>query len=287
MLRIGGLFIWLRLTQLCGVPTFVFRLCPNYFSKTNKPLCWCAGAHIEHQWAYKFAKIVESQEMSPRTNELLVNIPDREYELITENMKLVSLVKGQTLFEIGQIPTEVHYPVGAMVSMIIELEDGFSVETYMMGKSCMVGVGAVGVPSFYRAKVRSSGLAYRLSVDKLRQAWQSCPSYVTTSQIAIQRVFKQLSQSVICGKRHSVDQQLIRWMLTTLDRTLSDIIPITHQELSELLGFRREAVTHALGKLYELGLIACCRGQLTVRDRGKLEALSCDCYRIGRERLLA
>jgi CRP-like cAMP-binding protein len=222
--------------------------------------------------------------MSPHTNELLAHIPDEEFMSMTRNMKLVSLVKGQTLFEAGQIPSEVHYPVGAVASMMIELSDGFSVEAHMFGKACMVGVGTIGVPSFYSAKVRSSGLAYSLPVENLRQAWQTCPGYASASQRAMQRVFRQLSQSVICGKRHSVDQQLIRWILISLDRTLTEIIPITHQELSELLGFRREAVTLALGKLCETGLISCGRGQLTVMDRQKLETLACDCYWIGQEK---
>lgn len=220
--------------------------------------------------------------MNPDTNTLLANIPENEYAEITRNMKIVSLVKGQTLFEMGQIPAEVHYPVGAVVSMMLDLEDGYSVETHMLGRSCMVGMGAVGVPSFYRAKVRSSGLAYRLSVADLRRTWCECPGYVSASQRAMQGVLKQLAQSVVCSKRHAVDQQLIKWILTTLDRALSVTIPITHQELSELLGFRREAVTLALGKLAEAGLILCCRGQLTVLQRRALENLSCDCYWIGR-----
>ena len=81
--------------------------------------------------------------MSPHTNELLAHIPDEEFMSMTRNMKLVSLVKGQTLFEAGQIPSEVHYPVGAVASMMIELSDGFSVEAHMFGKACMVGVGTI------------------------------------------------------------------------------------------------------------------------------------------------
>ncbi len=202
---------------------------------------------------------------------------------MTGPMQLVSLVKGQTLFQAGQTPQDVHYPVGAVVSMMVELSDGFNVETHMFGQSCMVGVGAIGAPSFYAAKVRNSGLAYSLPVEHLQQARQTCPTYVTNSQQAMQRVFRQLSLAIACGKRHCVEQQLARWMLTTLDRTLSDVIPITHQELSELLGFRREAVTLALGKFCESGLVACARGQLNVLDRGRLEALSCDCYWLGQD----
>lgn len=219
--------------------------------------------------------------MTPRSNELLANLPDHEFVTMTSRMQLVSLVKGQVLFEAGQRLQEVHYPVGAFVSMMVELSDGFSVEANMFGQSCMVGVGATGIPSFYCAKVRSSGLAYRLALEDLKQARMTCPAYVFNSQDAMQRMFRQLALLIICGKRHSVEQQLARWMLTTLDRTLSDVIPITHQELSELLGFRREAVTLSLGRFCESGLIAGSRGQLYVLDRSKLENFSCDCYRLG------
>ena len=101
---------------------------------------------------------------------------------------------------------------------------------------------------------------------------------MVSAQMALQRVFRQLSQSIVCSKRHSVDQQLVRWILTTLDRTPSDTITVTHQELSELLGFRREAVTLAMGRFHETGYIASCRGLLTVLDRSRLEEAVCDCY---------
>ena len=243
----------------------------------------CDIEQIQQHSIYKFCK-TQKNTMTPRCNELLSAIPDHEFNAMTSHMQLVSLVKGQTLFEAGQTPQTVHYPVGAIVSMMLELRDGFSVETHMFGQSCMVGVGAIGMPSFYSAKVRRSGLAYRLSVAHLQQARQTCPAYVSSSHQAMQRMFRQLSLAIICGKRHSVEQQLARWMLSTLDRTPSDTIPITHLELSDLLGFRREAVTLALGKFCDTGLVACGRGQLSVLDRRRLEKLSCDCYWLGQDR---
>lgn len=149
---------------------------------------------------YKFDKN-QTNTMTPRSNALLSALPDQEFMTMTGPMQLVSLVKGQTLFQAGQTPQDVHYPVGAMVSMMVELSDGFSVETHMFGRTCMVGVGAIGVPSFYAAKVRSSGLAYRLPVEHLQQARQTCPTYVTNSQQAMQRVFRQLSLAIACGKK--------------------------------------------------------------------------------------
>ncbi len=220
--------------------------------------------------------------MTPRLNQLLASLPDAEYQKLTSHMELVSLVKGQTLFKTGEVPTHVYYPVGAIVSMMNEMSDGYSVETYMLGNASTVG--ALSMPSFYRAYVRSSGLAYRLPMTILQREYPFCPVYMKGALIALRRMVMQLSQSIACGKHHSVEQQLIRWMLITLDRIVTVQIPITHQELAKILGFRREAVTLALKKLSELGHIISRRGEIEVPNRQGLEERSCDCYWLGQER---
>ena len=199
-------------------------------------------------------------------------------------MELVSLVKGETIFKMGDIPTHVYYPVGAIVSMMIDMADGYSVETYMLGKSSTVG--ALNAPSFYRAYVRSSGLAYRLPMSILQREYLFCPVYMRVAMTAMRGMLMQLSQSIACGKHHSVEQQLIRWMLITLDRISTSKIAITHKELSGILGFRREAMTLSLSlkKLTGLGYIESRRGEIEVINRKGLEALSCDCYWIGQEK---
>lgn len=219
--------------------------------------------------------------MSPENNALLANLPYAEFEMMMRCMELVSLSKGQTLFRAGDIPVHVYYPVGAIVSMMNDLPDGYCVETHMLGKACMVGVAATHGPSFYRATVRSSGLAWRMLLSDLKKTAAHCPVYMTGAQKAIWRTSMHLSQSLVCGKRHSVEQQLIRWMLITLDRTMTPSIPVTHQELSEILGFRREAITLTFGKLAELGCLRMSRGQVEVLSRPALEAFACDCYWLG------
>jgi CRP-like cAMP-binding protein len=223
--------------------------------------------------------------MSPQFNDLLASLPEDEFRLITQHMQLVSLQKGQTLFEAGDTVTQLYFPVGALVSMIVDQPDGGSVETYMMGNACYVGVGAAGQPSFYRATVRSSGFAYRISMAQMQRLLPLCPSYFQQVTRAVQLMLKRLNQSIYCGKKHSVELQLIRWMLVTLDRTLTNQIEITHQELSNLLSFRREMITLAIGRLAEAGLVEVSRGQITVIDRQGLEARSCDCYWVGQERV--
>lgn len=200
-------------------------------------------------------------------------------------MELVSLSKGQTLFRAGELPTHVHFLVGAVVSMMNDMTDGYSVETYMLGRTCMVGAAATDGPSFYRATVRGAGLAYRMALPDLERLRQECPVFRQEAMQALRQMAMQMAQTIACAKRHSVEQQLIRWVLTTLDRTLSASIAITHLELSEILGFRREAITLTFGKLAELGCVKISRGQIEVPDRQNLEHYACECYWSGQGKI--
>lgn len=222
--------------------------------------------------------------MSPQTNELLASLPDSEYQRIHPHLELVALTKGRDLFLTGDVPSHVYFPAGAMVSVMKDMEDGFSVETFMLGKSSLVGHCAFFGPSFYRANVRSNGLAYRISVATMRQLMPLCPVLMQSAMQSLGRAIAQLSQAVVCCKHHSVDKQLIRWMLITLDRTFRPLIEMTHQEISERLGFRREAITLSLGKLMERGHIHIKRGAIEVISREALEAQVCECYWIGQEK---
>lgn len=219
--------------------------------------------------------------MNPGTNQIIELIPKHEYEFFEKNSKLVSISKNKILFDINQLSSHIYYPVGAIVSMIADLPNGNMVETHLLGRSSMVGTCGNGIPSFYQAKVRHSGLAYRMDTPLWQKAMTECPVYARHSRDAMHRILMQLSMSVVCSKKHSIDQQLIRWILLTLDNSLSQIITITHQELSDLLGFRREAVSLTMNKLSDMGVIEKYRGEFNVIDRAKLEMASCDCYWIG------
>lgn len=222
--------------------------------------------------------------MSPRSNCLLSDLPAAEYEAFTRHLTWVFLRKGQVLFDVGEIPRHVYYPVGAVVSMMQDSRDGEPLETYMLGKTCMVGVAAVGQPSFYRAQVRSSGPAYQLPVSTLRQLRGQCPTYFQRAAEEVNRVIMQMSQALVCSRHHGLDQQLTRWLLMTLDRSTDACIQITHRELSELLGVRREAVTLTLKTMAERGDVAVRRGVIEVLDRQALEERSCECYWLGQQR---
>lgn len=223
--------------------------------------------------------------MNPRINALLAGLPESEYRLLISHMELVSLPKGRDLFTTGQVPSHVYYPVGALISMMKDMPDGFSVETYMIGKAGLMGIVALDGPSHYRANVRDAGLAYRIPLPVLKSLMPHCPVHQQAITSTMLRMLMQLAQSVVCGKHHSVEQQLIRWMLITLDRVLEPEIQSTHQEIAERLGFRREAITMALGKLTALGYVRSRRGVIEVIQRDGLEALACDCYWIGQEKV--
>lgn|SRR5574343_76176 len=219
--------------------------------------------------------------MNPRINALLAGLPESEYRLLISHMELVSLPKGRDLFTTGQVPSHVYYPVGALISMMKDMPDGFSVETYMIGNAGLSGIVALDGPSHYRANVRDAGLAYRIPLPVLKSLLPHCPVHERAITSTMRRMLIQLTQAVVCGKHHSVEQQLIRWMLISVDRTLEPVIHLTHQEVSERLGFRREAITLALGKLTALGYVVSRRGEIQVTQREGLEAMVCDCYWIG------
>lgn len=216
--------------------------------------------------------------MNPLKNAILAALPPDDYQALLPKLTLVSLHPGQTLFEVGDVPAHVHFPVGSIISMMNDLPDGQSIEVHMLGNTCMVGVAAIDCPSFYRASVRLAGLAYRLEISELRLLRARCPAYFAEAQKRTGLLMSHISQRLVCVKHHSMEQQLIRWMMLMLDRQLDNMIHVTHDELSSLHGIRREAVTLALGSLAKQGLVSQRRGMIQVLDRSALETISCGCY---------
>lgn len=216
--------------------------------------------------------------MNPCMNRLLSDLPDSELKQITPHLRLVSLVKGQNLWLAGQTPEHVYYPVGALVAMMNDLPDGYSVASHSFGNTCMVGLGVLHGPSFYRACVCCTGLAYRLPAAAWRQIRICCPHYMARAQDAILRSVRWMSLNMACVKHHTVSEQLVRWILTCLDQSVTDVVAMTHLELTEILGVRREAVTLAMVRLSAQGLLSYSRGEIHVINRLGLESQSCDCY---------
>jgi CRP-like cAMP-binding protein len=171
-----------------------------------------------------------------------------------------------------------------MVSMLVDLPEGTSIETNVIGRTSMVGVAAMDGPSFYRATVRHTGLAYRMPISALKHEAINCPVYTLAAQSNMCRLMAQMAQTMACGRHHSTEKQLIRWFLITLDHSLTSVIKITQQEVADLLGFRREAVALALKKLVIRGHVELNRGQIEILNRHALEKASCDCYWIHQAR---
>ena len=216
--------------------------------------------------------------MSHQINYMLTNIPKAEFQTLADNMQLVSLEKGINLFDKSEIIQYIYFPTGAIVSMLSDLEDGTSVEVYSVNNTGVVGMGLLGQPSPYRAQVRSSGLAYRISSNKMQEIRDLCPAYLKGAYESSMHMLMQMSQNIACSKRHSIEQQLIRWMLTTIDKTSNNHIHTTHQEISEILGYRREAITLNLAKLSSSNIVKIKRGGIEVIDRTMMEDRSCECY---------
>lgn len=216
--------------------------------------------------------------MNPLHNSILAALPANDLEELLSHLRLISLVQGQVLFEMGEIPVHVHFPVGAIVSMIKDLPDGESIELHMLGKTCMVGVAAIDTPSFYRASVRVAGLAYRLPLEVLKALRRRSPDYFVQAQTRTALLMSHIAQRATCIKYHHVEQQVVRWMMLMLDRQNDTVIQVTHNELAKLIGTRREAITLALGDLAKRGVVSIERGSIQVIDRPALELHSCDCY---------
>lgn len=216
--------------------------------------------------------------MNPLHNSILASLPANDFAELEPHLRLVSLVHGQVLFEMGEIPVSVHFPVGAIVSMINDLPSGETIELHMLGRTCMVGVAAIDTPSFYRASVRVTGLAYRVPLEVLKALRLRSPDYFVQAQMRIALLMSHIAQRTTCVNYHPAEQQVIRWMLLMLDRQFDPVIQVTHSELAKLIGVRREAITIALGDLGKMGLVSLLRGSIQVIDRPALELLSCDCY---------
>lgn len=149
----------------------------------------------------------------------------------------------------------------------------------------MVGMGAVHGPSFYRACVCCSGLAYKMPLDAWRQAQACCPQYMARAQEAVLRSTRAMSLNTACGKHHMVSGQLVRWILQILDVSGSNVVAMTHLELAELLGFRREAITLAMVRLAGQGVLVYGRGEIQVLDRAGMETQTCDCYWLAQDKV--
>ena len=194
--------------------------------------------------------------------------------------EVVVLPLGMVLCEAGDLPTHAYFPTTAIVSLLYVMEDGASAETAMVGNDGMVGVtlfmGGQSAPN--RAVVRSAGAALRLNAEALKVAFNGSRTVKRLLLRYSQALITQMAQTAVCNRHHTLDKQLCRWLLLSLDRLDRNDLAMTQELIASLLGVRREAVTDAATKLQHAGLISYSRGHITILDRPGLERCSCECY---------
>ena len=228
---------------------------------------------------------------SPHHNRLLAALPPADRERIFRHLKLVSLPLGGVLHESGDSQRYIYFPIDAIVSLLYVLSDGASAEIAVVGNDGAIGVALFmgGATMMNRAIVQSAGSAYRLTRKRIEQEFARHGEMLHILLRYTQALITQMAQTAVCNRHHSVDQQLCRWLLLSLDRLSSNKIVMTQELIANMLGVRREGVTEAAGKLQKAGVIEYRRGKISVLDRSRLEAMSCECYEVVRketERLL-
>jgi CRP-like cAMP-binding protein len=220
---------------------------------------------------------------TPRQNNLLRALPGSEWDRVIPHLELVQLPLGEVLYESGNELQHVHFPAtGAIVSLLYVMADGASAEIAVVGDEGIIGValfmGGETMPN--RAVVQSAGYAYRLTGQLLKEEFNRAGELQHLLLRYTQALLTQMAQTAVCNRHHTVDQQLCRWLLLSLDRLPSNELAMTQELIANMLGVRREGVTEAAGKLQNAGLIHYSRGRITVLDRPRLEKQSCECYRV-------
>ncbi len=218
----------------------------------------------------------------PQQNSILDALPAAERERLFPHLKLVTMPLGMVIYESGDALRHIYFPTDSIVSLLYVLKDGASAEIAVVGNEGAIGValfmGGETTPS--RAIVQSAGSAYRLTGTRLKQEFTRHGEMLHVLLRYTQSLITQMAQTAVCNRHHSVDQQLCRWLLLSLDRLASNQLKMTQELIANMLGVRREGVTEAAGKLQKKGVIRYNRGHITVLDRTRLEQLSCECYAV-------
>ena len=221
-----------------------------------------------------------SDEYSHRLNRLLASLPTDSFERLHPHLQLVSMSLGEVLLRQHVRFEHVYFPTTAAVSLVSILKNGASAEIGLIGNEGMLGTSLMmgGEDSAWQAVVQSAGEGYRLKFARLKEEFERTPPVLALLLRYMQALTIQTGQTAVCNRHHSVDQQLCRWLLLTLDRVMTNKVHMTQDLIAQMLGVRREGVTAAAGKLQEAGLIRYSRGTITVLDRPGVAERSCECY---------
>ncbi|MEP7056366.1 MAG: Crp/Fnr family transcriptional regulator [Caldimonas sp.] len=217
----------------------------------------------------------------PHQNRLLAALPDVEWQRWLPLLELVEMPLGAVLYESGAELSHVYFPTTSIVSLLYVMEDGGSAEIAVVGNEGIVGIslfmGGESTPS--RAVVQSAGAGYRLDSTTIKDEFKRAPVLHLLLRYT-QALITQMAQTAVCNRHHTLDQQLCRWLLLSLDRLQGDELVMTQELIANMLGVRREGVTEAALKLQKSGLIRYARGRISVLDRDGIEARTCECYAV-------
>jgi CRP-like cAMP-binding protein len=220
--------------------------------------------------------------VEPTGNRLLARLPREELERLRPHLGHVSFSLGEVIYESGGMQSHIYFPTTAIISLLYLMENGSSAEMGVAGCEGLVGValfmGGGTVPN--RAVVQSAGAAFRMKTKVLQDEFARGGMFQRLLLRYTQALMTQMSQTAVCNRLHTVEQQLCRWLLLSRDRLDSDELVMTQELIANMLGVRREGVTHAAGRLQEGGLISYVRGRITILDRRGLEAAVCECYKV-------
>lgn len=220
--------------------------------------------------------------VDPKLNRLLAALPQAQWESWLPNLERVSLPLGKVLYESGDVMRHVYFPTDAIVSLLYVMRGGASAEIAVVGNEGLVGValfmGGGSTPS--RAVVQSAGNAFRLRSDHMKTAFEAGGPVMHLLLRYTQALITQMAQTAVCNRHHSIDQQLCRWLLLSLDRLAGDELVMTQELIANMLGVRREGVTEGASRLQRASVIRYARGHITILDRAALERASCECYQV-------
>lgn len=218
----------------------------------------------------------------PIQNRLLAALPADEYERLRSNLQPVSFSLGEVVYEFGAQLDYVFFPTTSIISLLYTMENGSSAEMGLTGKDGVVGIalfmGGGTMPN--RAVVQSAGGAFRMKAKVLQDEFAQGGKFQQLLLRYTQALITQISQTAVCNRLHSVEQQLCRWLLLSHDRLNTDELVMTQELIADMLGVRREGVTVAAGHLQDDGAISYVRGHIQILDRARLEATVCECYRV-------
>ena len=221
-----------------------------------------------------------TQAIDPKTNQLLAALQEADWQRLQPYLEPVEMLLGQVLYESGRPMSHVYFPTTSIVSLLYVMENGASAEIAVVGYEGVVGItlfmGGGTTPS--RGVVQSAGMGVRLSAQKIRDEFNRSGPVMHLLLRYTQALIAQMVQTAACNRHHSLDQQLCRWLLLSLDRLQGDELVMTQELIANMLGVRREGVTEAALKLQAAGLIRYVRGHITVLDRKGLELRTCECY---------